>query len=511
MSVSSPSAVWLEKLRRPHFRILFALSLANLCLIKIWHQALISTPASDPHRFLNSTAAILNTLIVAGVFFAMLSFASAYENRLLQTTVQLGIVVPVVLILDGIRFNIGISPVEIAGQLFRAAPLAIGIVAFLLLVKYRRTAMRLYTLLLLFLSPFILFTFGQAVTGLLTQRAVTMKAEENLSPIAPGSSGRARVLWFIFDELDQHVLFTERPSSLAVPEIDRLRGEAFYATKALPPADVTQLSLPAYIAGELVEDVRLVPNSASLRLHGSQEYLPWGSRANLFKDAIQAGIRTDLMGWYLPYCHVLGRYVANCWDEFILDKPQLRKESLGDTMLTQLWELLPSSSRVQKIDMYKTMLERTQKAALDPGLGLVFVHWPIPHGPSIYDRNNDDFRISAKGGLDAYLDDVRLVDRTIGAIRQDMTAAGIWDKTTVLVTSDHFWRFAPGEKHQEIPFLLKLAGQQQPLTYEQPFNTVIARSLVMAVLEGEVTTAEGVSTWLDRAATGDGKLGTTLK
>ena len=83
-----------------------------------------------------------------------------------------------------------------------------------------------------------------------------------------------------------------------------------------------------------------------------------------------------------------------------------------------------------------------------------------------------------------------------------MEAAGNWDSSTVLFTSDHHFRqdvVIDGKRDSRIPFMLKLAGQKEGIVYGTPFNTVLTGDLLLAVLRGEVTSATGAVEWIDRS------------
>src|SRR5262245_40382137 len=53
-----------------------------------------------------------------------------------------------------------------------------------------------------------------------------------------------RVVWVIFDELSQAITFDNRPAGLALPNLDHLKAESFYATCAGSPSDLTEISMP---------------------------------------------------------------------------------------------------------------------------------------------------------------------------------------------------------------------------------------------------------------------------
>jgi hypothetical protein len=147
---------------------------------------------------------------------------------------------------------------------------------------------------------------------------------------------------------------------------------------------------------------------------------------------------------------------------------------------------------------YVRILEDAKRAATDRDLDLVFVHWPIPHHPWIYDRVRGDFSLDREN---TYLDNLALVDRTMAELRAAMERAGTWDETAVLVTADHSWHDSPafnGKRDRRVPFILKLAGQSRGIEYRKPLKTVLIHDLVLAMLRGELTDPEAVADWLDR-------------
>ena len=62
------------------------------------------------------------------------------------------------------------------------------------------------------------------------------------------------------------------------------------------------------------------------------------------------------------------------------------------------------------------------------------MHFPIPHPFAIYDRQHADFALSSHT---SYLDNLALVDRTVGEVRRTLERAGLWESTILMVTSDH--------------------------------------------------------------------------
>jgi hypothetical protein len=266
-------------------------------------------------------------------------------------------------------------------------------------------------------------------------------------------------------------------------------------------------------------------NEWLLNLGGGEE-AGLSTLPNVFSLARKAGFNTALAGWFLPYCRIIGNDLTACSSPFRRDRHS--QMTLTETMLDQTQEVLPAilpNRLINKNDrflrihekqthllVYLSVMGDAKKLAVDPNLGLVLLHYPVPHTPGIYDRRRDKFSIEPGRN---YLDNLRLADRTMGELRHAMEQAGLWDRSTVIVTSDHRWRpwmwktltdWTPEEQtlaarlatpDQRVPFLLKLAGQNHAYPYHQPFNTVVMHDLLLELLRGELAGVDGVVKWLD--------------
>jgi arylsulfatase A-like enzyme len=168
-----------------------------------------------------------------------------------------------------------------------------------------------------------------------------------------------------------------------------------------------------------------------------------------------------------------------------------------------------------RIDMYQRTLREAKSSATDPNIGISLIHWPVPHLPVIYDRETDEFKWTERSN---YLDNLALVDRTVGEIRAESEAKGLWDDTVVVITSDHPARRSKwGEKFDtldeqqaavvgrktdpRVPFLLKLRGQKDGVVYEPAFNTVLTADILLAILRGEISSVDSLKSWLDQHGT----------
>jgi hypothetical protein len=292
------------------------------------------------------------------------------------------------------------------------------------------------------------------------------------------------------------------------------------------------MSMPALITGRLV--ARVTPTRADelmINFDGSKDAVGWSTQPNVFSAARQSGFHTGLVGWCHPYCEVIGGSLTKC--EAVKEHSN-EEISLRASMFSQVEGLISTiplvqqaaTPLIQRVDFinnivtkgerlkyiarYKRVLEGALRVSTDADLDLVMIHSPAPHPPGIYDSQKNDFSLESKNG---YIDNLALVDRTVGDLRRALEAKGLWDKTTLIISADHWWRtemwsrgpffnredaaVAGSKMDHRVPFIVKLAGQRGPITYSQPFNTVVTHDLILALLRGELGNPENVAAWLD--------------
>ncbi len=353
---------------------------------------------------------------------------------------------------------------------------------------------------------------------------------------AAGRNPASRVVWLLFDEFDQHLAFDERPAGLQLSELDRLRSESLVANRVMQTASATVIAVPSLLSGQAFEITQ--PMDAGTLLvqpAGLETFWNWRDQPNVFQQARQLGANTSLIGWQLPYCRLIGDSLVHCFEQpgghpanALLREIQASEESVWANveflfyMQTQnLMDLFRPLDEAVSPDIRDTFVQRRQlrqflairdrayREIADPQMDFVFVHFPTPHMFAIYDRHRADFALSPNTN---YLDNLALVDRTVGEIRGTLEKAGLWESTTLMITSDHALRPAmwhnrynwnaaferligPGAS-RTVPFILKLARQHEGAVYEPSVSNVTATQLSLAALSGEVTTPRQAATWL---------------
>jgi hypothetical protein len=390
-----------------------------------------------------------------------------------------------------------------------------GPLIFAFLSPYR--ASRLMRQTFLWSWPVLAVVLFQAARETLLRYPASAYRDHALAQAFPNPPKGIRVVWIIFDELSQEVAFGNRPHGLALPNLERLKATSFFATAAKAPGEATLISMPGLILGEPVIDaIPRGPNNVYLRTRSQSKSVPWSAFPNVFDDARELGFNTALVGWYHPYGRLLNRSLTHCfWTPQWLNAGA-EEEFTQPVLASSMWDrarlqlaALPGAGhlpgvfpgvyqRQEKIELFSLLLTRALEWAADPSIGLVLIHLPVPHPPSIYSPSEGALTTSGRMG---YLDNVALADRAMGLLRRSIEEAGLWNQSAILVSADHgwrtsFWRNGPewtateeAAAHSDtsaVPFLLKLPGQTSGAVYEKPLPTVVTRRLIMEILRGRL-------------------------
>ena len=404
-------------------------------------------------------------------------------------------------------------------------PIALAACAALLVLTVLRAepVSRLVRAIFLYSWPALLVVFAQAARHPVAEYSAAAYRDGAMA--APSANARTdvRFVWIIFDEMSQSVAFDHRPAGLELPNLDRLKAESFYATGAHSQADSTLISMPSLILGEPVaEALPLEPDRLWLRTPKRPDGFAWDSVPNVFDQARQLGFDTALAGWFHPYGRLLNRSLTRCywvagWLTSGMEEPTEPhglSQAMGDRAEWQFAAMpgighLPGifpgvHQRQAMIERFVYLRGRALELAADPSMGLVLLHLPLPHPPGIYDRARQEFSLRGRVG---YADNLALVDRTVGMLREKMEAAGLWERTAVLISADHGWRagnwrgtpeWTPEEEtlsHMDtsgVPFTLKLPEQTAGLVYGGAFNTIVTKSLILATLSGRLSDPDAI-------------------
>jgi Sulfatase len=520
-----------------------AFSAANLCLFKAWREILSPQTSAQLYFWKEypshaaGAALLLNIFLLTAMFFGCYA-ALWHRGPLLRKIVRFSFLVILLRALNAVRaqfdfLSTGRLRMLLGHSGFFLIGLALfGLLIFLLIRFGLARVTRAACIFALILSPF--GVIGLMQLGWLTTRYRTVWRDQAPAPLLTAATNdRPRVVWLIFDEMSEYQAFARRPASLKLPNFDRLRFESLAATNAFPPAGHTTQSMPALLGGKLIAAARpSAPDELMLQFPDVPALIKWSSAPDIFTAARAAGFNSALVGWFHPYCRIKGSELTSCvWqpanlfgdpDRFSLTKNFWKQEAdaltlAPGTKALRAW-LSPRSFddyRVPHLAAYQTLMMAAKRAIADKNIDLAFIHLPVPHPPYIYDREHAVWDINSER---EYLDNMALADRALGEMRAAIEQAGLWDQTSLIVSSDHWWRtdfwppvanfwsakdtaIQPNQVDHRIPLLIKLAGQRTGSSYDPVLNTVVTHDLILEILQQKVSRPAEVSEWLDRHRT----------
>lgn len=528
--------------------LVICVSLANLCCLGGWVQVQRAQQVSvDYFRKVPLTNAffgahVLPIFLLAVVMWVGISLVrwsgNARALKAAQCLFFIVLIVPLQIINReylGFNQDFALRVYGKMGLILLGATVGTG--PFLLTLYRNKTFLRIAVGAVLVFSPLLPVLLAYSAVNRMASPSASAFLDKPAGQLLPDHRVKgARIVWMIFDELDERLVFLERPANLKLPEFTRLAAGSLRARSAYPPSNATMISMPALITGRLISQVEAKgPDDLEILFKGESKPVRWKDSPGIFAQARKAGANAGLVGWHNPYCRAIGSSLAACsWEPNMTMTESVFEERIGvggaisgelRTMASAV-PLLPTFGalspahiadeeshevRQQHLESYFRIWERALALAADPEFDLVLLHWPIPHPLGIYNRAQESF---ADIDNSSYVDNLALADRTLGEVRKAMEKAGLWDKSIVLVSADHplrpyEWNYRPtwtaedreataGKESPLIPFLLKLPGEKRGVTFQPAFNTVLTHDLLLAALKSKITTPETAVRWLDR-------------
>ena len=503
--------------------LLVAVTLANALYVRVWAELFTATGGPATYGVMTSAtpthffALMSNVLLLGLILWLIVTWLRAHQ-LLAYKLIPFAFLVYSLILLNSLR---PLSDFVDGHAVAFASTLMVGaIVAFVF--GGARTYRVAYWSILIF-SPFVAITFAQGFFYSISHDPSKMSVGHLAERVSSAPVAPRRVIWVVFDGWDAPLTFEDRPAGVALPEIDRIRQESFYAPNAVTAEYSTDKSMPSLVSGLFVNDsMQAGPSELKIRNRDSNEWLLWSQQPNVFGEVRAAGFDAAVAAWAIPYCRVFRSLLTDCewWSS------SNRYNSVGTTfseiLVNQSRSLFETKYRSpfgaslkthRHLWVYEQVLAKSIELVVDQSYGLILLHLPIPHSPYFYNAatESNDFRSqpfsgtllvsSAKGYLSALV----LVDKTIVKLRQEMERAGVWDETTVIMTSDHPWRFRKsldgGAVSRTVPYLVKMPGEPVPLRYETAFSVVLTKQLILAVLNGELSDSHEIAHWIDEHRT----------
>jgi len=524
--------------------LLVCFSLGNLCFLRRWYdlehlkERSMDYYRSHPASPTLLLATLIGAFVLTGVFWTAWCWVERNPTPAKLKLAACGFLLCLIYPLESVRrywneqaqhFDLASNVVLLALQ----AVLGAGIILALSGNTRIAQAARRVALVLTLLFPSLILDFSWS--ALSAARPSDFDPRPPL-PMLPAHTSR-RMIWLLFDEFDQRLAFDLRKLTVDLPELDRLRTVSFVANQAHQTAEWTTLAVPALLSGTILASDQLVDaNTLLVYPEGSSQGGNWRDQPNVFKGVRDLGLNSALVGWHHPYCRIIGGDTVRCMDlpsghptAALIRETSATEQGLKKTIFDLFFLQLASIRDIFRIkgtplsevlkdeyvqrrqqQQYFQLRDRALVDAVDPQIDFLFIHLPAPHLFGIYNRRRGDF--SLDNSL-SYADNLALVDRTVGELRHALEKAGLWDSTTLLITSDHglrpnLWRghmgwtaeleqLTGGKQSPLVPFIVKLAGQDTGATFDKPFSNALCAAFVVATLSGKISTASDAGAWLE--------------
>jgi len=511
-----------------------AFSLSNLFFIISWKELVY--PGFHHYRrpfqpgVSEYLSVIVDVLLLSLIFMALIELSKSLKRWLAATSA-------VILIVSGILAFGPLSSELIKWLLPEAerfvtlylSGLVLCICVFLAAKdRFRvRSIAKNLQLLALFLLPFSLFIYLEACRyHLFNDHSLFLpQTIQSHDLAARETQPTRRVIWIVFDELDQALISAARKNNTNLVDLEKLAEQSLVAENAYAPNNRTQESIPALLTGVLLtEAFTISPNGLMLKpLDGTGSFM-FGHGSDVFSTLQDRGINSGIAGWYHPYCRIFQGRVANCaWsplaspdcssiDRFKSCSKQVLFRALEKVpLITRIFPDLPGinfellgETREVQIERNQFLNTKVQEMLSNPNLGLVFFHSSVPHLPLIG-------RADEEGDI-TYYSSLEIVNETIRTVRNTLESTGQWENTVLIVSSDHAYRFKRlrdfrqlSEKERNdsmvdtrIPFIIKFAGQNSRIDYEPRINTIVTKRLILDILDNKIRDAGELVKWLDQ-------------
>jgi hypothetical protein len=313
-------------------------------------------------------------------------------------------------------------------------------------------------------------------------RGIARESSESCSPVVA----------VVFDELSFSYLYDGGEIGTDFPSLRRLAATATQYLDVSAPGHATLVAMPGFLAARRLHSAEVIDDRLiELDAVGASRAFDARGPDGLFATARRAGYATEIVGYYLPYCDLLGDLADTCqsfsfYNAGTFSDGASPVEAIETTLI--LW---PRQFPLGILKNYpfarqqRRLVEQTLRAASRPlGAPAVFrlVHFSIPHLPFAFDRGGYNPPIDAvRTSPDTwYVGQMHYADRIFGELVEHLRRNGDFDRATVVVLSDHGFRFGGREADPlHVPFLVKAAGQRAPASVATPARAeILLREIV---------------------------------
>jgi hypothetical protein len=315
-----------------------------------------------------------------------------------------------------------------------------------------------------------------------------------------------RLVWILFDEWSYAQTFSDRPPDLPLPNFDAFAADSTVYSNVRPIGYWTEFVLPSLLLGRTIDRLRASQQDFPLIAEGPGPLEPFPTGEAITADAQRLGWNVGIDGWYNPYCSFLaGTYQRCTWIDYGEPSgPMIASDTLASNMISGVLADMWPSEKARALKRVRgdgeVLFAQADQLLHDDSLDFLFLHFPLPHPPSAWDRKTGTWADAKTPYRPSYEDNLALADRELGHIMQVLRADPRWPVTTVILNGDHSWRtklhehanyWTPEDEHishqayfDDRPAVaVHAAGQTQARQVRGPVSLMIVHDLAEATLQ----------------------------
>ncbi len=337
--------------------------------------------------------------------------------------------------------------------------------------KLRSSVYLFCLIIIIILSPLNLLSLYKlgmiTFTGHQNDILQNIQTSPSLNKVA---ENRGNVFVLLFDELSYEYLYEGNAIRNIFPNLKSFSSSAVNFHNASSPAKATLASIPRLLLADNSLEIKIKGNSLYKIDDDKLSQLVLSSNS-LISLARQYGYNTHIYGWYHQLNAILRNQVDYETSYSLYNYASSNKVfSIINPIMTTfiLWPNQFPFGLV-KIPVISHHNHKTVQLIFNHALNsvklsnsFIFVHFPIPHYPFIYDINGYNPSYKSFLHTDAkYIDQIRYTDKIFGEFISILNENNKFHESTIVILSDHNNRklLKPPSDPRKIPVILKKRNQ----------------------------------------------------
>tara|TARA_B110000027_G_scaffold132786_1_gene159681 strand:- start:1871 stop:3430 length:1560 start_codon:yes stop_codon:yes gene_type:complete len=457
---------------------LILMSVINLTILKLWTNLGVFNYKNNYF----SLQAIDKKFFFLEIFIFILIFTFLFyllkaSNKFIKTIIFFLLIV---FSLNAMRSITNFNTLSISFNIINIFILIIFFLFFLFFYlknkdKYNNYIKKIYNFLGIMFLPFFFITLLKIAFGLIYFKNFEINNFYKTNHFNINNqitkNQKDLVLWIIFDQLDQSLLYENLEE---LPNFKNIINISDVYQNYNPKSFETIRAIPAVTNGiENPTSYKFKLNNRNIDLYlGDNKQLNKISETNsIFEKYFQKNYKTYINAWYIPHCQIFKKYLSKCFQVPYGNNQTLSMyTTLSELFFYHLYVLLPGSSHLYEFDFFKKILKNLDNYSFtfnwykknfllqkenflnelsNGNSDFIFHHSIMAHPPIIYNKDRNKLFNNYEDSLvylrsknlstelnDYNLDNIFLLDEYLGEISDILRKKNIFNNTTIIINGD---------------------------------------------------------------------------